>query len=170
MKHTSADVFGKAMTLTWPGPSQGGSMGTLVGTYSVGRQGNKVLRDCGRLQEMSQVTPHPSRGPPGAVTLPSLEKPRPRGGPTAPSPRFGGCRRSPMSRWRGQRGQRPGSPAYLTGAQGPGCLCCKAGGARGREDSTGPVALRKRPSAVRAGCATFGLSGLAKPNIFFFFF
>ena len=75
-----------------------------------------------------------------------------------------------MSRWRGQRGQRPGSPAYLTGTQGPGCLPCKAGGARGREDSIGPVALRKGPSAVRAGPATFGLSGLAKPNIFFFFF
>lgn len=82
---------------TWKGhdpdlagvPTQGGGTGTPVGTYSVGGQGNKVFRDCRRLQEISQVRPHSPWGqPPGTVTLLPLEKPRPWVGPTAPSSRF----------------------------------------------------------------------------------
>ena len=82
-------------SFTWKGydpdlagaPTQGGGTRTPVGTYSVGRQGHKVFRDCRRLQEISQVRPHSPWGPPpGTVTLLPLEKPRPWVGPTAPSP------------------------------------------------------------------------------------
>lgn len=68
-----------------------------------------------------------------------------------------------MSRQRGQGWSEAGQPIL------PTCLPCKADVARGGEDPTGPVALKKGSSVVRAGSATFGLSGLAKPSTFLFF-
>lgn len=80
-------------SFTWKGydpdlagaPTQGGGTRTPVGTYSVGRQGHKVFRDCRRLQEISQVRPHSPWGPPpGTVTQSLWRNPGPGWGPPPP--------------------------------------------------------------------------------------
>lgn len=54
-----------------------------MGTYRIGRQGNKVLRNCRRLQETEPGYTRPiPGGHPRKVSLPSLEKPRPWVGQT----------------------------------------------------------------------------------------
>lgn len=89
----SLTLLGHVSSCTWKGhdpdlagvPTQGGGTGSPVGTYSVGGQGNKVFRDCRRLQEISQVRPHSPWGPPpGTVTLLPLRDPGPAWGPPPP--------------------------------------------------------------------------------------
>lgn len=49
-----------------------------MGAYRVGRQGNEVLRNCGRLQETEpNYTKLILGGRPRVGTLPPVEKPRP---------------------------------------------------------------------------------------------